>query len=241
MMERIQNDRINELTEAIVLDYLNKTGQDPKQVVCIDLDGIAKEYYGLDVIYETIAEEDKDIVAFTANGIRPLKVIKNGVVKNVVFNEKTIVLDTYFKQPSNSVQRRLTLSHELGHRIYEKISNGHNEGNYRRIFDSERKYTFDEMKEQWKITESEATQAGCGLQMPLFLLKNTLKRVMRKNKFTVYGNHQLLPDDSKKLKKMADDIGVSPNMLLIQLKKHKLISFKSIEEYLKVTGLEGVC
>lgn len=241
MIERIQSDRVNELTEAIVLAYLKKTGQDPKKVVCIDLEGIAKDYYGLDVIYETIVEDDKDKVAFSANGIKSLRVLKNGVPEDIVYDRKKIVLDTYFEQPYNSVQRRLTLSHELGHKIYEKISPGHDQGNYRKIFNSERDYSPDEMHELWKISEAEATQVGYGLQMPLFLLKNTLKRVMKKTKLTVFGNYQLLPDDSIKLKKMADDIGVTPNMLLIQMKKHKLITFKPIEEYMQIIGLEGMC
>lgn len=240
MIEKIDDNRINELTEAIVLGYLKMNNQNPRKILCVDLDGIAKEYFGFDVLYESIAEDDPDIVAFSANGIKPLRIKRNGSIEDVVFSEKTIVLDTYFKQPQNSIQRRLTLSHELGHKIYEKIAPGHDVGNYKKIFDAERDYTIEELKEQLKVTESQATQVGCALQMPYFLLHNTLRRVMRKDRFTVYGDHQILPDDSPKFKRMADDMGVSCNMLFIQLRKHRLIDYNPIEKYMKLVGLEGV-
>ena len=156
------------------------------------------------------------------------------------FTKNTIVLDNYYKQPHNSIQRRLTLSHELGHKIYERIAPGHDQGNYKKIFDSERNYSFDQLKEQLKVTEVQATQVGCALLMPHFLLYNTLMRVTKKKTFTVYGDHQMLPEASLKLKQTADDIGVSVNMLLVQFKKHKLIDFRAIEEYIELVGLEGI-
>lgn len=238
MIEKIDDRRINELTEAIVLGYLRKTGLDPKRLICVDLDGIAKDYFGFDIRYETIAEDDPDIVAFCSNGIKPLRVKMNGKNADIVFHKNTIVLDSYYKRPQNSIQRRLTLSHELGHKIYEKMAPGHNEGNYKKIFDAERIYTFDELKEQMKITEAQATQVGCALLMPYFLVYNTLKRVMKSPKFTVYGDCQMLPDDSVKFKQMADDIGVSANMLFIQMKKQKMIEYRPIEEYISLIGLE---
>lgn len=239
MIEKIEDQRINELTEAIVLGHLKRNRQNPKKIICVDLDGIAKEYFGFNVRYETIAEEDVDIVAFSANGIKPLRVKRNGEPKNIVFPKNTIVLDSYYMKPRNSIQRRLTLSHELGHKIYERMAPGHDQGNYKKIFDAERSYTLEELREQLKITEAQATQVGCALLMPHFLLYNTLMRVMEKNKFTVYGDHQMLPDDSAKFKRMADDVGVSANMLFIQLKKHKMIDYRPIDEYIELVGLEG--
>ncbi len=240
MIEKIDDRRINELTEAIVLEYLKRTKQNPKKMICVDLDGIAKDYFGFDIRYETIAEDDPDIVAFSANGIKSLRVKINNEIADIVFHKNTIVLDNYYKQPHNSIQRRLTLSHELGHKIYERIAPGHDQGNYKKIFDSERNYSFDQLKEQLKVTEVQATQVSCALLMPHFLLYNTLMRVTKKKAFTVYGDHQMLPEASLKLKQMADDIGVSVNMLFIQFKKHNLIDFRAIEEYIELVGLEGI-
>ena len=240
MIEKIDDRRINELTEAIVLEYLKRTKQNPKKMICVDLDGIAKDYFGFDIRFENIAEDDPDIVAFSANGIKPLRVKINNEIADIVFHKNTIVLDNYYKQPHNSIQRRLTLSHELGHKIYERIAPGHDQGNYKKIFDSERNYSFDQLKEQLKVTEVQATQVGCALLMPHFLLYNTLMRVTKKKTFTVYGDHQMSPEASLKLKQMADDIGVSVNMLFIQFKKHNLIDFRAIREYIELVGLEGI-
>ena len=51
MIEKIDDRRINELTEAIVLEYLKRTKQNPKKMICVDLDGIAKDYFGFDIRY----------------------------------------------------------------------------------------------------------------------------------------------------------------------------------------------
>ena len=88
MIEKIDDRRINELTEAIVLEYLKRTKQNPKKMICVDLDGIAKDYFGFDIRYETIAEDDPDIVAFSANGIKPLRVKINNEIADIVFHKK---------------------------------------------------------------------------------------------------------------------------------------------------------
>ena len=49
----------------------------------------------------------------------------------------------------------------------------------------------------------------------------------------------MLPYDSAMFKRMADDVGVSANMLFIQLKKHKMIDYRPIDEYIELVGLEG--
>ena len=41
MIEKIDDNRINELTEAIVLGYLKMNNQNPKKILCVDLDGIS--------------------------------------------------------------------------------------------------------------------------------------------------------------------------------------------------------
>ena len=90
-----------------------------------------------------------------------------------------------------------------------------------------------------KITESQSTKVGCGLVMPVFLVLSTLRRVMNADCFPVYGNYQMLPKDSMKFKRMADDMGVSENMLMIRLRRLKLLDYRPIEEYLEIIGLRG--
>lgn len=239
MQEKIEEQRINELTESIVLKYLAKKKQSPDSVICIDIEGMASEYFKQKLIYENFAEEDPGKDAFSANGIKPLKVRRNGKIEEIVFPKDTIVLDRYYLNQFNIIPRRFNIAHELGHRIYEKIAPGHDAGNYHTIFDSERKYTLEELKEQMSVPEGQATRVGCGLLMPPFLVHNTLYRVTGASLFPVYGDHQMLPDDSIMFKRMADDLGVTFNMLMIRLRRLKLLDYRSMEEYLSIVGLEG--
>ena len=89
------------------------------------------------------------------------------------------------------------------------------------------------------IPEGQATRVGCGLLMPSFLVRNTLYRITGKELFPVYGDHQMLPEDSAKFKRMADDLGVTFNMLMIRLRRLKLLDYRSLEDYLSIVGLEG--
>ena len=103
MQEKIEEQRINELTESIVLKYLAKKKQSPDSVICIDIEGMASEYFKQKLIYENFAEEDPGKDAFSANGIKPLKVRRNGKTEEIVFPKDTIVLDRYYLNQFNII------------------------------------------------------------------------------------------------------------------------------------------
>ena len=238
MIEKLEDNRLNELSETIILDYLKFKNMNPDTVVCIDIEGLAKEYFGFEIKYETICEDDRGKVAFSGNGIRPVKICKNGKVQEIVYPTNTIVLDKYFKRVEHYTSRRFNIGHEVAHKILSKVAPGHDRGNYHTIFDKERDYSIDELRSSiMNISENQANQMSAALQMPMFLLKNTMRRICKKDKFTVYGDHQMLPKDSANLKKMADDMGVSPTTLLIRLRGCKLIEHRDIDEYMKIINL----
>ena len=85
MVEKLDTGRLNELAEFFVLDYLKKQGVAPDSVVCIDIDGLTTDYFGYRVVYENIAEDDLSKTAFAPNGVKPLKVKRNGTVVSIVF------------------------------------------------------------------------------------------------------------------------------------------------------------
>ena len=58
MQEKIEEQRVNELTESIVLKYLKKKKQSPDSMICVDIEGLASEYFKQRVIYEVFAEDD---------------------------------------------------------------------------------------------------------------------------------------------------------------------------------------
>ena len=233
MMDRLDTNRLNELSEYFILDYLRQQGADPNAVVCIDMDGLATDYFGLTICYENFAEEDKSKTAFAPNGITPLKVSRSGKIVSVVFPASCIVLDRYYRRAENSTARRFSIGHELGHKILAKVAPEHNRGNYQMIFDKERIYTIDELREMMSMSESQANQMSAALQLPIFLLKNTLKRVTGGTKFPVYGDFQMLPADALNLKRMADDTGVAMKTLMIRLRDCKMIEYRSMEDYVR--------
>ena len=233
MMDRLDSNRLNELSEYFILDYLRQQGADPNAVVCIDMDGLATDYFGLTVCYENFAEEDKSKTAFAPNGITPLKVSRNGRTLSVVFPASCIVLDRYYRRAEKSTARRFSIGHELGHKILAKVAPEHNQGNYQTIFDKERVYSFDELRTMMSMSESQANQMSAALQLPIFLLKNTLMRVIGAAKFPVYGDFQMLPADALNLKRMADDTGVAMKTLMIRLRDCKMIDYRRMEDYVR--------
>ena len=50
MIERLDDTRINELTEAIIIDYLKTKGQVPESIVCVDIEGLASSVLTLFMI-----------------------------------------------------------------------------------------------------------------------------------------------------------------------------------------------
>lgn len=234
MVERLDINRINELSDYIVLDYLKQQRISPKDIICVDIEGLARDYFGLEVLFESIAEEDMGKTAFSANGEKPLTVFRDGKPTRVVFSDKQIVLDKYYKRSENYAARRFVLGHEVGHKILSQVAPEHAKGNYHVIFDSERVYYMDEIREMFHISETQANQMSAALLMPVFLVKATLKRVMNASKFPVYGDYQMLPKDSCLLKQMADDLGVTTKTLFIRLKNCNLIDSKDIREYARI-------
>ena len=111
MQEKIEEQRTNELTESIVLKYLKKKKQSPESVLCVDIEGLASEYFKQKIIYEIFAEDDPGKDAFSANGIRPLKVRRNRKTEEVVFPKGTIVLDKHYQNQFNITSRRYIIAH----------------------------------------------------------------------------------------------------------------------------------
>lgn len=239
MIERLDDIRINELTEAIVIDYLKTKGQKTDSIVCVDIEGLASEYFGYNIVYDNFAEDNPNKIAFCANGVKPLNVFRNKKSTPIVYPSDTIVLDKFLLKVENSTTKRFSLGHELGHKILSRVTTEQHSGRYNSMFDSELEYTIDEMRMQFSLCEMEANKVSAALLLPKFLLENTLLKVTGKDKFPVYGEHQMLPNDSYKFKEMAEDLGVSPITLQIRLKTCKMLEHKDMGDYLKLTKLKG--
>ena len=71
----------------------------------VDIDSIAA-HLKLTVVYDSIAEEERDKIAFLSDGIYPLKVYRDAKATGVVFPKDTIVLDDFLLRPGEETHRR---------------------------------------------------------------------------------------------------------------------------------------
>ena len=239
MIERLDDERLQELSQEINLNYLHSKGQDPLDTLCIDIEGVLTEVFHKKILYENFGEKDPGRDGFTSNGITPLRVKRRGSIKEVVFPADSIVLDNYLKRNENSIAKRYVLAHELGHIIYGIVVPGKMVSSFHSEFDSEMKYTPDQLKSMMSFSEIEATRIGCAMLMPHFLLVNTLHRIMEADRFPFFGECQMMPADSKKFQMMADDLGVTTIMLRKELERQKLIDHRPVTEYLTLFGKGG--
>ena len=107
MRSYISFGELEELGETIVREYLRKTKR--YNALCVDIEGLVTDYLGLTVVYENIAEDDPNKIAFLSNGKRPLWVCRNEQRLSVVFPKGTVVMDKVLLHENESSRRRFTL------------------------------------------------------------------------------------------------------------------------------------
>lgn len=103
MRSYISFGELEELGETIVREYLRKTKR--YNALCVDIEGLVTDYLGLTVVYENIAEDDPNKIAFLSNGERPLCVARGGKREKVVFPKNTAVLDKVLLNEDESSRR----------------------------------------------------------------------------------------------------------------------------------------
>lgn len=231
MRSYISYDELEELGETIVREYIKKTKR--FNANCVDIEGLLVDYLGLTVVYETIAEDDPNKIAFLSNGKRPLFVIRNGKRVGVVFPKNTAVLDSVLLNENDSSRRRFTLSHEGAHSVIAKQNPMQDIGCFHNEFDPQRIYTIAEQKELLSFSETQADRLGSIFLMPRFILKRVMKRHGYENGVNVYGWSVFAPEDKIKLRKIADCMGVSFQALVIRLKTLGLLIPQDLTKYLE--------
>ena len=231
MRSYISYDELEELGETIVRAYINKTRR--YSTLCVDIEGLITDYLGLTVVYETIAEDDPNKIAFLSNGKRPLCVIRDGKRVPVVFPKSTAVLDKVLLNENESSRRRFALGHEGAHSIIAKQNPMQDVGCFQNEFDPERHYTIEEQRELLSFSEAQADRLSSVFLMPRFILQKVMKKYKCENGLSVYGWNVFAPEDKIKLRKMADCMGVSYQALVIRLKTLGLLIPHDLTEYLE--------
>ena len=102
---------------------------------------------------------------------------------------------------------------------------------FQRVYDGERLYTAEELRERFTIGEWQANTMAASLLMPTFLMKSLLHKYNNGRGLLVYGNSVFAPREKSILQKMSDTLGVSYTALVIRLRDLGALDFHPIEEY----------
>lgn len=231
MRSYISYDELEELGEAIVRAYIDKTRR--YNTLCVDIEGLITDYLGLSVVYETITEDDPNKIAFLSNGKHPLTVSRDGKKFAIVYPQNTVVLDKFLLNESESSRRRFTLGHEGAHSVIAKQNPMQDVGCFYNEFDPNRHYTSDEQRELMSFSETQADRLASVFLMPRFILQKVMKKYKCEKGLPVYGWNVFAPDVKTKLRKMADCMGVSYQALVIRLRTLGLLISHDLTEYIK--------
>ncbi len=230
MINFISRAEIEELCDELIIEY-SKHFETVDHYV--DIDDFAKRYLKLIVVYENIAEEDIDRIAFTGDGKRSLRVSKGGTIKEIVYPRNTIVMDKFLLNPSENNRRRFILSHETGHVIANRI-NPDSPACFHHCTDRERKrYTLQDLKERYSIGEWQANTIGASLLMPRSIIKNALKCFNGGRRLPIYGESIFHPREKAILDKMAKSLQVSHTALVIRLKDLDMLTKHDVSKYIR--------
>lgn len=224
----ISNKEISEIAISVVTAYHN----DP-MLTRVDVDGLATRLLRLNVLYEDIREYDKDKIAYTSNGTHPLTVSRQGHDVDILFPKDTIILDRFLLNCAEEKRRRFVLAHEIGHVLCSRADPHHSASFFNRVYDSERQYTYDELRERMTLAEMQANNMAGTLLMPRYVLLNVMKKFGVNTQIPVYGEQVFMPEEKVLLHNMSETLAVSHTTLLIQLKKEGLLQSYPMKEYIE--------
>lgn len=201
----------------------------------IDIDQIAR-FLGLTVLYERMAEEDKDKIGFLSNGSYPLNVYREGQRVGIFFPKDTIILEAFLQRPSEECRRRFVLAHEIGHFLVNRADPMQSAACFNREYDNARSYDLQELHQRMNLAECQANAMASYLLMPQSVLTSAVHRHLNTERIPVYGDCVFLPEVKPSIQQIATELGVSYTALLIQLKKYQLLEPRDMEEYFQKLG-----
>ena len=232
----ISNVSISEIAEGIILDYL---GDKVNEVKCIDIEGLLTDYFKLQIVYESFAEDDPCRDGFIADGMKTICVWRNGTKQNILFPKGTVVFDRYLLLPEQSCHRRFCMAHEGRHNVFAK-HNASLLGTFHSEYDREMNYSIEQFHELFNLHEIQANNMAAAFLVPRFLAERLLKSFYpRRKKISVYGESTMFADDRQKFIDMSDQLGVSPKTLLIQMKQYGMIKLCTMDELIKAMKKKG--
>ena len=223
----------NILTDA----YMERHMSHANGVYEIDIEDLVVNQLGCKIVYENISQA-ADSIGFTSNGIKPLKVTRDGHVEEVVFEKDTIVLDNCLNLPGNSNRKRFTIGHEAGHVIKSRLY-GTNESKFHHA-GGVLIETREEMDERFSISEVEANNIAANLLMPESTIKLLMEVLYKSEKLIQYDEFFLDGVDSSKVSVLASIMGVSFTAMFYRLKSLGFIERGVLATYVEENVMREV-
>ena len=233
----LRRKEIEQLNEGLIKCFLKKMNY--KNVLCVDIERFVTEFLGLDVIYETFAEDDPDRVGFFSDGVRQLMVIRDGIRQGITFPKNTVVIEKGLTLPQQKAELRFSLAHEGSHMINEKHFPIRVQAAFHSTFDSSISYTEEMLGELLNINERYTDWGAESLLMPEFLLKKAFKKYNDGKMIIRYGDKVISKEDRITMRKIADAMGVSYENLYNRLLTLRWFQYRPLEEYIEECYLSG--
>ena len=230
MTNYISRAEAEELCDGLIQQFIGDVSTMPES---IDIDTFVSKFLKCTVVYENIIEEDRDKIGFTGDGRRPIRIMKNGRPKEVIYPRNTIVLDKYLLNKDENCHRRFVLGHEAGHIIANRINPDNPACFYHFARRKCSEYTINDLKDRYSIGEWQANTIAAALLMPRYLMRNAQKRFNGGKRLPIYGENIFHPREKAILCKMAESLQVSYTALLIRLKDLDMLSKHDVSEYIQ--------
>ncbi|MBQ9438596.1 MAG: ImmA/IrrE family metallo-endopeptidase [Lachnospiraceae bacterium] len=233
---------LDSLGEGLVKDYAKQTHR--WNAMCFDIEGFITDYLGLNIVYETIAEEDKNKLGFCSDGSGELLVDRDGNAVAELFPAGTIVIDQYLKRESEVNRRRFTLAHEAAHAILarhipESVGSG-----FQADFDRETTYSRQDILRMFSMTELCANRLGAALLMPEYRVERALRKYNNGNHIPCYEG--VYSSETKQLiRRISNALGVSTSAMSNRLKELNFLDYQPLARYIREElhfgGLQDGC
>ncbi len=201
----------------------------------IDIDGFIYDFLNYDVVYDDFGTDCLGESAFLADGKCELMVWRSGKKENVLYPSHTIVLDRNYLLPKNECKRRFALAHEAGHIILDTVLCGTKaQAAFKTEFNTDRFYTFAELRKILSAKEYQANLAASALLMPKDSVISFLKKHIASDKIYVYGENILSNFSKEIIEALAKHFKVSYSAMYIRLNQLNLFEYKSMDEYVNI-------
>lgn len=224
-------EEIENLCEAMIKDFMRRKHYTNSR--CVDIEAFVTEYLGIPIIYETLAEPDPGRIGFFSDGKRPVWIRRENKKTQVVFPERTAVIEKYLQRPNEIGRKRFTIAHEGAHYILEKHIPIQSKAAFHSDFDGEMVYSREMLCEMMSINEALTNRAAACCLMPQFLVQRNLNRHNGGNPLIAYDGYVLSQNQKLVIQKMADAMGVNYSPLFNRLKELELFEAHPIDEYLQ--------